>query len=492
MRGINIFFLPVFVTFLLMIGCQKDELLTNKGAKLSFSTDTVYFDTVLTTLGSTTQLFKIYNPYDQPIEIQELYIAGGSSSFFRLNVDGTKGNRHTNILIPRKDSLYVFAEVTIDPHDANNPLLIKDSIIFRTNNNLQDVKLIAYGQDVVIFNRQLLKTQTWTNEKPYLIIYGAAIDEDEVLTIEPGTHIFMHNFASLEVRGKLNAIGTLDEPIVFSGDRFDGRYEQSAGQWGAIGIDSTSRGSVLEHVIIKNSIVGIQVGYPKENSHSQVELRNCMITNCAAYGIYAFGADILASNTIIADCAQIAILCLMGGNYDFYHCTISNVSGYYPGYYQGGYKARATPSLFFRNYFDWYDFDEDYRVIEVQPARDLNLNFYNSILFGTLTQEIVYDSIAAVQTNYKFDHCLIKNHKDSLDYANQERFISIILNEDPSFVNDSIVNGDYDFVLADSSKAIDAGDLELVKDVARLEFDYNGNSRIDDGAPDLGAYEYQK
>jgi hypothetical protein len=492
MRGTLKFIIPAAFTLILIFSCQKDEFITEPGAMLTFSTDTLYFDTILTTLGSTTQAFKIYNRHDQAIEIQELYIAGGNSSFFRLNVDGVKGNRHVNISIPRKDSIFVFAEATIDPLDANNPLLIKDSIIFKTNNNLQDVKLIAYGQDVKIFNRKILKTQTWSPEKPYLIIYGVSIAKDEVLTIQPGTRIFLHNFASLEVKGRLEAIGTFEEPIIFSGDRFDDRYESSAGQWGAIGIDSISRGSILEHVIIKNSIVGIQVGYPNDNSRSQVELRNCMITNCAAYGIYAFGAEILASNTIIADCAQIAILCLMGGDYNFYHCTISNVSGFYPGYYQGGYKARGTPSLFFRNYFDWYDYDNDYRIIEVQRTRNLNLNFYNSILYGTLTQEIHYDSVASVQTNYKFDHCLIKNHPDSLKYDDPTRFNAILLNEDPYFINDSIVNAAYDFRLTDSSKAINAGNLELVKDVARLEFDFEGNSRIEDGSPDLGAYEYQE
>ena len=59
---------------------------------LNFSVDTLVFDTVFTTVGSTTQNFKIYNPSKQPIQIEEVELMGGTNSPFRLNVDGEKGH----------------------------------------------------------------------------------------------------------------------------------------------------------------------------------------------------------------------------------------------------------------------------------------------------------------------------------------------------------------------------------------------------------------
>jgi hypothetical protein len=478
---------------LLLFSCQKDDPVTSENAHLSFSSDTVYFDTVLTSLGSITRQLKIYNVHDRPINISKLYLASGSSSFFRLNVDGTKGSTHSNILIPANDSIYVFTEVTIDPLNENNPLLVKDSIICITNGNQQDVKLIAYGQDIKLFRNELIKTQTWTSEKPYLILVGAALDSNEVLTIEAGTRIFMHNGASLEIRGRLEAKGSLDEPVIFSGSRFDERYENAAGQWGAIAFVNGSRENTLEYVNIRNAIAGIQVGLYYDETASQIELRNCVISNCSSVGIRGFGADIDAYNTIIADCGQLALLFQMGGNYNFYHCTINNISDYYSGTGLSGYRSgRVNPTLFFSNYFNWFGLNNDYQVEAVTYSGDIRVNFYNSIVYGVHDTEVDYDSISTAGLNYLFDHCLLKNLSDSLDYDNPDNFVKLILNEDPLFRNDSLTHGDYDFQLNAGSPAIDSGNAVSIQGILQLVNDFNGDSRMSDGMPDLGAFEFNE
>ena len=470
-------------------GCRKDDLVADEFASVGFSTDTVYFDTVLVTLGSVTHFFKIYNPYDQPLEIDRLKLARGEESFFRLNVDGAKGKDFRNIWIAAKDSIFVFVEVTIDPLNENNPLLIKDSVVCTVNSNQQDVKLLAYGLDVHLFKSEIFQTQTWTSEKPYLIVDNAAIDSNEVLTIEPGTHVYLTPNSSLIVWGRLEARGTYDNPIVFTGARFDGRYEKSAGQWGTIFIHQRSTGNIMEHVIIKNAQAGLQVGYPDQKNSASIELRNCMILNSGSLGIYTFNSTINAYNTIIADCGSIAVLIQMGGQYNFYHCTISNISAYYPDFYTGDYKSRSLPSLIYTNFYTGLDLDDDYQLVEATYPKDLELNFYNSIIYGTLDNEVYYDSISTAGLNYTFDHCLLKIHEDSIPTFDTTKFVSVIFNEDPDFVNDSIAIGDYDFELNANSPAINAGSLNAIQGIPQLQLDFKGNSRTADGQPDLGAYE---
>jgi hypothetical protein len=478
----------VFVVCLTIESCRKDELITDPGAALSFSTDTVYFDTLLATIGSSTRVLKIYNPHDQAIEISELYLARGDDSYFRLNVDGAQGREFFNIRIESGDSIYVFAAATINPLDQDNPLIIKDSVVCLTNNNRQDVKLIAYGQDVNIYRRKIFKTETWTSAKPYLIEGYAVIDTNEVLTIEPGTRIYLSNNSSLFIWGRLLAKGTLDAPILFTGSRFDGPYENVAGQWGSIYFYQKSIGNRLEYVIIKNAQQGMLVGYPDPDSHTEVELRNCMILNTATIGIYTFNGTINAYNSVIADCGYFSLLALMGGTYNFYHCTFSNIAAYYPTDYQQ-YRRQNLPSVYFSNYTDWQDLDDDYRIIDVTYSKDINLNFYNSIITGTKPTELNFDTIPTSLFDYSFTNCILNIPDDSLKNYDTLRFSSVIRNVDPGFINDSLSLGDYNFGLDTLSPAKDVGDINIINTIPGLEYDYNGNLRTADGLPDLGAYE---
>ena len=125
--------------------CNKQVLLSK--SNLTFSTDTLVFDTVFTTVGSTTKSFKIYNPDQRSLKIEEIELMGGENSVYRINVDGTPGALHTDLLLEAKDSLFVFVEVTLQVNNTTNPLIIEDSVRFRTNGKDQYVKLAAWGQD---------------------------------------------------------------------------------------------------------------------------------------------------------------------------------------------------------------------------------------------------------------------------------------------------------------------------------------------------------
>ena len=91
---------------LLNTGCRKNNLTTN--GHLEFSLDTLVFDTVFTTVGSTTEQFKIYNRNAKTIIIDEVELMGGSNSPFRINVDGISAGSHQNIQLEGNDSLFIF------------------------------------------------------------------------------------------------------------------------------------------------------------------------------------------------------------------------------------------------------------------------------------------------------------------------------------------------------------------------------------------------
>jgi len=126
----NILLIATVVFLFSTLSCRKDRIIDDATAKLSFSTDTLTFDTVFTKVGSTTGYIKAYNNHNETINISYVQLVGGSASQFRINVDGTSGVVVNDITILPKDSMYVFIEVTVDPNNDANPFFLEDEIRF--------------------------------------------------------------------------------------------------------------------------------------------------------------------------------------------------------------------------------------------------------------------------------------------------------------------------------------------------------------------------
>ncbi|RLD63106.1 MAG: hypothetical protein DRJ01_04620 [Bacteroidetes bacterium] len=476
MKSFFRFTIPLFF-IITVFSCNKEKIITSPDAKLNFSTDTVTFDTVFTTIGSTTKKFKVYNNNKSRISISSIRLANGDDSNFRINLNGVSANYFTDIEIPSNDSIFVFVEVNVDPNGKNIPLLIQDSLVFITNGNTQDIDFVAFGQDVHLINGQIIPVNAndtvWTNDKPYLIYNSMLVDSLKTLTIEAGAQLYFHKNSNLLVKGTLIVNGTLEEPVVFQGDRLEELYDNIPGQWGAIALIPGSQGNIINYAIIKNGVLGIQVGEYNVSS-PDLTITNTKIQNMTFGGIYAFNSTINASNNIIANCGYYAVSLLVGGTYDFNHCTIANYYGSY-----SSYSSRTEPSLVISNSIS---------VGEISYVGDLDANFGNCIIYGNNNNEIgIGDTTSLTIFNYKFDHCLIRVDKD-FDTSDESHFQNIIKGFTPNFPEFvSTDNDTLDFQLDSVSPAIDFGSIEIAK---KFPLDYNQQSRLNDAGPDLGAYEY--
>ena len=131
----------------LLSACKKDILNTNPDFKLTFSNDSIIFDTVFTSLGSATHRLMVYNPGNSKIIISDIRLEKGKASDFRINVDGESTYDKQNVEIRGGDSIFIFARVTIDPNNAANPFVVEDRLLFSTNGNEQSIKLVAWGKN---------------------------------------------------------------------------------------------------------------------------------------------------------------------------------------------------------------------------------------------------------------------------------------------------------------------------------------------------------
>ncbi len=332
---------------LLAFQCQPERsFVEDSDAKLTFTVDTLYFDTVFTTIGTVTKSFRIKNPNSQFIKIDEISLAGGNSSVFRINVDGEPGIRFSDLEIAPWDSMFIFVEATLDPNETADILLIQDSILFLTNGNLQDVDLVAWGQDVhIIRGGWIDEPVTWTNDKPYLIIDYLYVDSLASLTIEPGVTVHMHYNALLYVDGTLELMGSLEEPVTFQGDRLEEFYKDKPGQWRFIYLSENSHNNVIDNAEIICGTMGVLISAsPESGLQPDLKISNTMINFMSSNGIYSLNAAVSASNLVIGDCGGSCAALIYGGAYDFTHCTFYNA---WPSWYSN----RKLPALFLADYF---------------------------------------------------------------------------------------------------------------------------------------------
>lgn len=474
-RIISILF---FTTILLSLyHCRPDRVfIEDSDATLSFSLDTVYFDTVFTTIGTSTKSFRIYNPHNRFIMIDEIHLAGGDQSVFRINVDGSPGTLFEGYEIAPNDSMFVFVEATLDPNMSPDILRIQDSITFSVNGNFQDVDLVAWGQDVHMKKVEHITEPTvWTADKPYLIIDTLYVDPMQSLTIEAGTKIYMHSNAIMVVRGSLRIIGEYEDLVVIQGDRLEEFYSDKPGQWGFIFFQNGSTGNVIEYAKIINGTVGLYVNSPIYGEEPVLKVSNTEINRMSYDGILAQGTSIEAFNTVIGDCGNSCVELIYEGSYNFNHCTFAN-------YWQYNYGNRKTPAVFVANYVPVYDSVQD---AYVPFASDIvEATFTNSIIYGSRNNEILISRAEEGTLNYTFDHLLARLDEEVYNFYEDPGFSSIYVNQDPMF--DSLR---VSYELDSLSPAIDVGEIGFA---IQAPLDKNGNSRLrlSDPGPDLGAYEF--
>jgi len=449
----------VLLTLFLFSACRKGErITTDAAAKLTIANPQLLFDTIFTSIGSITKRLTIVNNNKDAVKVSEILLAGRSGSAFNININGENTSSKNDLVINGQDSVNIFVKVTINPNTENLPFLVQDSVILNTNGNRQVVNLLAYGQNAVFINSQTIAANTiWTKSLPYIINGALTVNSGSSLTIQPGTKVYFHKDASLNIEGNLWVNGTVTDPVLFCSDRLEKLYTEEPGQWKGIFLKRTGNGSV-KNAIIKNASVGITSDSLSSNAYPKLILSNSIIKNMQVAAYIGYHSELLAFNNLMYNCGNYLLYAVGGGNYNLKQNTFAGYNLNFP---------RKTASLSFSDY------------LSANAYNKLQLDLTNNIIWGSLTNEldIQKKTSAAVQANLWSN--LIRSTNST--YKSNGN----ILNIDPSFINKEMEN----FELSANSPARKKG-ADLSNDpyfTSYLNNDIKENARISPST--LGSYE---
>lgn len=467
---------PVYILFFLLVSlsiftaCDEDDFSTNSAHALSFSQDTLRMDTVLTGIGTSTHILKVYNRNKESLMISSIILADAANSGFRINVDGMKGSQFSDVEIRGKDSLYVFVEATLSPQDSDEPIFRKDSIVFVTNTNRQDVKLLAYGQDFVSLRKKEITQDTLISSLRPIVVYDSlSIKEGARLTLAAGTQLYFHGKSSIQIHGQLVAEGTLEAPVVFRGDRTDRMfsnlpYDRLPGQWDGIRFHTSSYENSLNFVDIHGGIYGIRCDSAAID-RKKLTLTNSVIRQVSGNGLEMTSCQATIGNSEISNAGNNCVS-LLGGDYEFVHCTLVN-------YYNWAIKSGVALAI-----------KNEQNMI---PYPLTMAAFRNCIIAGSSNDEINggRSKDSSVPFNYYFSYSLINSTEE-----NNDKVVNVTWEKDDNFqLLDKQGEQLFDFQLTPKSAAINIG---LSDDAKNFPYDLKGMPRTEDEAPDAGCYEWKE
>ncbi len=457
---------------------DDDDFSTSASDLLTFSMDTVRFDTVFSTVTSSTRSFWIHNNSGRSIRCTNVRLENGNQSGFRVNVDGaslgaTDGYQVGNIEVRKGDSARVFVKITSPKANRTEPKNITDNLIFQLESGAQQkVNLDAFSWDAVFLkNRHVSNDTTITSGSP-IVVYGKlVVGKNATLTISPGTTMYFHSDAGIDVEGRLICKGTAEKGIVLRGDRLDNMfdylpYDYVSGQWQGLQIREGSYDNTVSFTDIHGSFDGLRVD-SSDVSRDKLDISNTTIHNCQGEALYIENSKVKITNCQLSNSLG-SCLYVNGGDVSVNNCTLAQ---FYP------FDSSRGSALRFSG-------------IEY-PLKSFVCN--NTLVTGYSTDEMAGEKPSGDnhnEFNFDFSHCILRTppvetddsvHFVSVEFENPE---DTTVAGTKNFVKTDTDKLRYDFHLQATSAAIDKADPSTSSPTDR-------DGTVRDGKPDIGAYEYR-
>ena len=421
----RLLYIVLFTLSVLFYACSDYDSYSNDSSfRLEFSDDTVRFDTLISTISSPTKTLYVFNNNSNGIRISNVRLLKGSESLFRVNVDGeylVQGSGD-DYLIRKKDSILVRIEVTMPENGTTDTVSYSDELLFTLENGAQQRVLLTAGSfDAYIIHGMIIDTDiTLKTDKPYLIYDSLVVANGATLNLLSGTTLLMHDSTSVEIYGQINAMGTIEKPVVFRGARTDRMfdylfYDNMPSRWKGITIHKGSFNNYFVNCDLHSGRWGIRVDSTSLDRLA-LTMQNCIIHNVGGDGLNLVNCNAEFYNSQISNTLGHCVN-IFGGAYSFCHCTVAQ---YYP------LSSNRGHALFVANVDD----------IQLRHHELRYVRFLNSVITG-LAEDVMFSNLSKDYkdySNYFFQNCYLRtegendeDHFVSCKFENEEITIIFII-----------------------------------------------------------------
>ena len=494
----TLYFLCFHLSLFILSSCDDyDSFTTDRSTTLTFSTDSIVFDTLIATIPSATKTLAVYNRADKGLRISDVWLEAGDDSHFRVNIDGqdltvAAGRHATDFEVRRRDSIIVRAEVTLPESLSDVATTFEDALHFRLENGMeQRVPLIATALDAFFMRGQTITSDTtFTPQRPIVVYDSLIVAPDVTLTLEAGTQLLFHQESGLTVRGRLVARGTIEQPVVLRTDRTDHifdylPYDRLPSRWEGLRFTAESFGNELRGTDIHGGNYGI-ICDSTASDELKLTLTDCRIHNVGGDGLRMTDVHCIVNNCEISNTLRHCVN-ILGGSYSFTHCTLAQFYAL---------SANRCYALNIANVSQ-----DIYHPLKAATFESCVITGYDEdVVMGTWidTSGLSTDEAAAIgtpQDAFLFDHCFLATEIPTEgDYA--QRFVNCIYDDPETEINHekNFTAIDPRALLYDFTPVEESPIRGTAKTTSRdlLPTDLRGRSRFSDDQPDAGAYEFVK
>ena len=472
-----------------LLACSDYESFSdNPNFRLEFSQDTIAFDTLISTIPSSTKTLYAFNNNGNGMRITTIQLEEGASSLFRVNVDGrylADGIWH-NFEVLKHDSLIIRIEMTPPEVGTNEPLYFEDKLHFILENGTKQTVVLSGGSiDAYIQKGGMIieSDETLLTDKAYVIYDSLVVKKGATLTLAEGTKLMFHDKAALHVYGKLLVQGSLEKPVVLRGDRMDHMfdyllYDNTPSRWEGVIIHKDSYGNEFYQCDLHSSLFGIIVEDTEQTvpdeAKPSVTLDCCILHNIGGDGLQFNNCVSKVVNTQISNTLGHTVY-LNGGSHTFIYCTLAQ---FYP------FTANRGDGL---------------HLISAEDGGEYGLlrkaHFINCVITGYGEDVIMGEYIPQDGScDYLFHHSFLNTPL----VEEPEHYVNCIFDRDKKKDEEDKLVRDENFMLFDTENFIydftpkPESAIRSLADKAYKDipaFDRLGVSRLADEGPDAGCYE---